>query len=115
MMYKIIPQFWMYAPLWQEITLVLFSMRVHVANTEQNLPTMTAFLADGVPPSNHTTMVLTPHTEGNTIGWIADLSRVNKTLVPIKTLHSTQPAVEVSVAAVFSTQIVDRSNNPMHH
>ncbi len=66
-------------------------------------------------PSNRTTMVLTPHTEGHTSGWIADLSRVNKTLVPIETLHGTKPAVEVSVAAVFSAWIDDHSNNQMHH
>jgi len=105
----------MYAPLWQEIILVLFSTQVHIAKTEQNLLTMMAFLANGVPPSNRTTMVLTPYTKGHTSGWNADPSRVDQTLVPIKTLHGTQPAVEVSVAAVFSTPIVDRSNNPTHH
>jgi len=76
---------------------------------------MTAFLADGDPPSDRTTMVLTPHTEGHTSGWIADLPRVDKTLVLIETLHGTQPAVEVSVAAVFSAPINDCSNNQMHH
>jgi len=105
----------MYAPFWQEITLVLFSMQVHIAKTEQNLLTMMAFLADGDPPSNRTTMVLTPHMEGHTSGWFEDPSRVDQTLVPIKPLHGTQPAVEASVAAVFSTPIDECSNNPTHH
>jgi len=76
---------------------------------------MTAFLADGDPPSDRTTMVLTPHMEGHSSGRFADPSRVDQTLVPIKTLHGTQPAVEASVAAVFSTPIDDRSNIPTHH
>jgi len=73
---------------------------------------MTAFLADGDPPSDRTTMVLTPHTEGHTNGWIADLPRGDTTLVPIETLHGTQPAVEAYVAAIFSA---DRSSNQTHH
>jgi len=80
-----------------------------------NQPTMTAFLADGDPPSDRTTMVLTPHMEGHPSGRFADHSRVDQTLVPIQTLHGTQPAVENSVAAVFSTPIADRSNHPTHH
>jgi len=76
---------------------------------------MTAFLADGDPPSDRTTMVLTPHMEGHPSGRFADHSRVDQTLVPIQTLHGTQPAVENSVAAVFSTPIADRSNHPTHH
>jgi len=75
---------------------------------------MTAFLADGDPPSDRTTRVLTPHTEGHTCGRFADTSRVDKTLVPIETLHGTQPAVEVSVAAEYSAPIDHRSNNPHH-
>jgi len=59
--------------------------------------------------------VLTPHTEGHTSGRFADPSRVDKTLVPIETLHGTQPAVEVSVAADFSALIDECSNIHMHH
>jgi len=90
-------------------------MGVHVAKTEQNLLTMMAFLADGDPPSDRTTMVSTPHTEGHTSGRFADPSRVDKTLVPTETLHGTQPAVEVSVAADFSAPIDHRSNIHTHH
>jgi len=67
------------------------------------------------PPSDCTTMVLTPHTEGNTIGWIADLSRVNKNLVPIETQHGTQLAVGISVATVFSALIDNHSKHKMYH
>jgi len=105
----------MYAPFWEEIILVLFSMQVHVAKTESNFLTMTAFLADGDPPSDRITRVLTPHTEGHTSGQIADLSRVNKTLVPIEMLHGTQPAVEVSVAADFFAPIDHHSTIHTHH
>jgi len=76
---------------------------------------MTAFLADGDPPSDCTTMVLTPHTEGHTSGWNADPSRVDQTLVPINTLHGTQLAVEATVAAVFSTPFAESNNHPTHH
>jgi len=76
---------------------------------------MTAFLADGDPPSDRTTMVLTPHMEGHPSGRFAAPSRIDPTLVPIQTLHGTQLAVETSVAAVFSTPIDDRSNIPTHH
>ncbi len=76
---------------------------------------MTAFLADGDPPSDRPTMVFTPHTEGHTSGRFADPSRVAETLIPTETLHGTQPAVEVSVAADFSAQIDHRSTIQTHH
>jgi len=75
---------------------------------------MTAFLADGDPPSDRTTMVFTPHTEGHTSGRFADPPRAAKTLVPIATLHGTQPAVGVYVAADFSAPH-HRSNIHQHH
>jgi len=75
---------------------------------------MTAFLADGDPPSDRTTRVLTPHMEGHISGRFADPSRVDKTLVPIGTLHGTQLAVEVPVAADFSAPF-HRSNIHSHH
>jgi len=76
---------------------------------------MTAFLADGDPPSDRPTMVFTPHTEGHTSGRFADPFRVDKTLVSTETLHGTQPAVEVSVAADFSALIDHRSTIQPHH
>jgi len=72
-------------------------------------------LADRDPPSDRTTMVLTPHMEGHTSGRFADPFRVDKTLVLIETLHGTQPAVEVSVAADFSAPIDYHSNTHTHH
>jgi len=76
---------------------------------------MTAFLADGDPPSDRTTVMLTPHTEGHTSGRFADQSRVDETLVPTETLHGTQPAVEVSVAADFLAPIDHRSTTIHTH